>query len=755
MTTAIHPRGKATSQPVETAAAVDDRPGDAALVERTHLVNRLIAARSAALTLIVAPAGYGKSALLAEWAEHDERSFACLPLEPAHNDPLTLMRGIVAGLDVLGVVSAQLPARMAGTSSVQAARLLLREAVEHAAGPFVLVLDDAQSLDEPAALDVLSMLITYVRSGSQLALASRTEPRLPVGRLRAHRMLTELRASDLVMTRREAAALVRFLGVHLDADGIELLVQRTEGWPVGLYLAAITARDGPQPGSALACFAGDHRVVAEYLGEEILSGLTPEDLEFLTRTSILERLSGPLCDYVLERQDSGRRLAALSRMNLLLVPLDRTDTAYRYHRLLAQMLHGELRRSEPRVEQLLHQRASAWYAEHGDSDHAIDHAIHACDHRCAGRLLWRHAGEYIGYGRLTRLQAWLEHFSDQQISASPNLALTAAAAELASGDRNLAERWLNAVTRWRDDQSDAPRQVLDSAVYALRAAIAAHGLGKMAEDAAAAYRTGAQDSPWLALACLVQGVSKHLTGDGVGAREQLEEGARRSAACVPAVQVICLAQLALLAIDGEDWSTAELHAALAKAQVERAGLADYATSALVYAVSADVQARIGRVEVSQEDAREARRLASASGRLAVWYETECSIALSRAALRMADVPGAQSLLATAARNLQLMPEAAVAQRWFEGCSAQADMAAEVHARGQWSLTTAELRVLQYLPTHLSFPEIAERLYVSANTVKTHTRAVYRKLDASSRGEAVVRAREAGLLDPPAQAPAAL
>jgi LuxR family transcriptional regulator, maltose regulon positive regulatory protein len=713
------------------------------LVPRPHLIGRLIAARESALAMIVAPAGYGKSTLLAEWAEHDERPFAWVELETRDNHPVHLI-GTLA--DALGEVGALSSGPLDLISDIASARLTLRQAVQRSLGPFVLVIDDADSLSEPAALDVLAMLIEHLPTGSQLALASRREPALPIGSLRARRKLSELRSADLVMTRHEAAWLASLSGLELDDAGLDLLVRRTEGWPAGLYLAALAVRGERDPTAALAGFSGEDRTVVDYLGEELLARLAPEEIAFLMRSSVLDRLSGPLCDYVLERQGSARLLRTLSRSNVLLVPLDRTDTEYRYHRLFAQTLRGELRRSGPELERAIHTRASDWHAQHGDADGAILHAISSGDVPLAGRLLWRHAGDYVSSGRNARVRDWLGRLTDRQIAGCPELAVSAAASELVMGDRDLVERWLSAAARTLDFEPHPDAASIRATISVLAAAVAGDDIGRIAEQAARAYDAEADDSPWRALACLIQGVAQHLTGEDGPARERLEEGARRGAVVAPAFQVLCLSQLALLAIDRADWDAAELLAARAKGQVERVGLTEYALSALVYAVSSEVQARIGRVDAAQRDGRDATRLLSALTRFTPWYEAECRIALARASLRLSDVATARALLSEAARDLNRSQGAQVARRWLEECSSQTDVAAQAQADGTWSLTTAELRVLQFLPTHLSFPEIAERLYVSANTVKTHTRSVYRKLDASSRGEAVVRAREAGLLD---------
>jgi LuxR family maltose regulon positive regulatory protein len=252
--------------------------------------------------------------------------------------------------------------------------------------------------------------------------------------------------------------------------------------------------------------------------------------------------------------------------------------------------------------------------------------------------------------------------------------------------------------------------------------------------------------PARSICCLLAGVARHLSGDRWAGRAQLEEGARRGAVAAPNIQALCLAQLTLLALEDDDWATAEAHATHARAQVERFGLSDYPTSALVFAVSAAVRARTGRVDGAKIDCGRASDLMTELKNFAPWYEIEVRVALVWAALRMSDVVAARRLIEEAERLLIRMPDVIVLREWLDELWSRVDSATVDRAAARESLTTAELRVLQFLPTHLSFPEVAKQLNVSANTIKTHARAVYRKLDACSRAQAVARARDAGLID---------
>jgi LuxR family maltose regulon positive regulatory protein len=457
---------------------------------------------------------------------------------------------------------------------------------------------------------------------------------------------------------------------------------------------------------------------------------------------VLDELSGPLCDAVLERTGSGTVLRDMSRSNLLLMPLDNADGSYRYHTLLGGMLRAELRRCESCREAELHRRASDWYAVARDEDRAIDHAIQAGDVGRAGDLLWRTAAARVLDGRGGDVRRRLDRFTPDQIAAHPALALTAAARHLELGERDLVEHWTAAA----EGSVAGTGASLEAGIGTMRAAVARDGIGRMRSDASDAYERAPEDSPWRSLCCLLIGVADHLVGDTDAARPRLEEGARRGAIAAPSVQALCLAQLALIAVDGGDWEEGPLFAARARSQVERVGLDRHPTSALVFAVSALVRAHRDRVEDAQADRRRATELLTRLIDYVPWYDAEARLVLARTALRLGDVTGTRTLLAEASRALSHDTEAVALRASIDDLWVQVEAFTLTELVGPSSLTTAELRVLALMPTHLSFREMGRELHVSANTVKTHAHAVYRKLDVCSRSEAVVRARSTGLLD---------
>jgi LuxR family maltose regulon positive regulatory protein len=611
----------------------------------------------------------------------------------------------------------------------------------------MLILDDAHHLTSAPPVAVLTTLAEHLPPASQLVLASRTHPPLPLGRLRAHRSLLELHAEDLAMTATEAASLLEAAGVSVGPSELATLLDRTEGWPAGLYLAALCAHDQPDPADALARFAGDHHLVADYMRDEFLSELQPEDVHFLESTSVCEQLSAPLCDAVLDTTDSAPTLDRLTPGPLPLTPVDRTHHTYRLHPLLREMLLGELRHSHPDRETEAHRRASLFHAHHGDFDSAIAHAVAAGDAPRAGELLWVHLPSYVTVGRNDLLQGWLRRFSADQFSTNAPLALTAAHSALALGNLREAEHWglLGAAALAR---STTPPRVasLPAGVAVIEAAVSRSGLSSMGRSAAQAFQLEQEGSPWRPIFSLLQGVADHLTGDRLQAREHLEDGIHHSSVAAPPVETLCLSQLAMIATEEGDWERGVDLISRAIAQIELHDLSSYPSSVLAFAVSADVRSHLGQVDEGKRHARKASHLLAGLRDFIPWYEAETRIMLARATLRLADVRTARTLLAEASRLARRIPDAVLFAGWLDEVWGLIDSAAGNALAGPATLTMAELRILRFLPTHLSFREIGDRLHVSTNTVKTQAHAVYRKLDVCSRSDAVTRASDIGLLD---------
>ena len=719
---------------------------DGALVQRPRLLSRLEES-TPSLVLVNAPSGYGKSVLIGQWSDRDPRPYPTLILGEEHNDPAMLIASILSALDPIEPVAREVGVALANPEPNLAKVVLPRlgDSLQRRQVPFVLVLDDFERIGSADALAVVKILVGHLPPGSQLVLASRTEPDLAIGRLRVQGAVDELGAADLAMTTGECKESLEALGLRLGPEQLETLVQRTEGWPAALHLAGLALRDETDLGEAIARFAGDDRFVVDYMREEFLESAGRRQLDFLRRASILDRLSGDLCDAVLERRGSATQLRELSRTNMLLTPLDRRDEWFRFHPLFREMLRAELRRTEPEEEAGLDRRASDWWAGHGDWDRAIRHAVDAGALDRAGELLWAGIPEFTTRGRNATVIGWLDRVGERAVATDAALSLSASYAQITQGAGGKTEYWAAVAAGLIDKEpASEKRTVLTAGLGLIEAALARGGVGAIADRTALAAEMLPADSPWMSMCRLVEGVGLHLQGRRAEAHEKLADGARRGAIGAPNVQVLCLSQLALLAIEEDDWTLAEMLASQARAQLDRSGIDEYPMMALALAVSAVVRSRTGRIEAAAADLREGRNLLERLEDFAPWYEAETWVALARAAVRLGDAPAATQMLGEASRVFGLTPDAIVLGDWIEETARSIEVVSSSAIR---DLTPAELHILQFLPTHLSFPQIAGQVFVSTNTVKTQAQSVYRKLGVTSRREAVEEARAAGLLDP--------
>jgi LuxR family maltose regulon positive regulatory protein len=607
----------------------------------------------------------------------------------------------------------------------------------------VLALDDVHSLSDPDSLSVVRTLADGLPPGSQLALVSRTEPSIRLGRLRANRELLELNARDLAMTHGETEEMLYACGLRLDASSIEVLVERTEGWPAALYLAALSLGSADDPDSEAQRFAGDDRLVVDYLRDEFLANLDSSSARFLSRTAILGELSGELCDAVLDRQGSAATLRGLSRSNTLVSAVDSKDQTFRYHALLREMLSSELRRMHPREEAVLHARAASWHAERGDFDRAVPHAIATGDVESVAAMIWSQAAAYLGVGRAATLERWLELFTPAQIESSAALCLVRAGLYLTEGNGAEVTHWTSRAVELVDRSPSFEADAITVAAGALEASGAARdGVVAMGSSAARAFAQLPVGDPWRALCRLIEGVSLQLTGKRAEARETIEEAVRLATVSVPTIHTLSLAQLSLLALDEGDLEEALALSRESMVQSELFGLGEVPTQALVSAAAAYVEARVGDAANASRYVKHAASLLGELPGISPWYQAEARIVIARTLALLDDIAGARAELAAAARDLRQTMDATVLTSWLQDAWKEADAAT---INGRWPLSPAELRLLHYLPTHLSFPEIAEGLFVSPNTVKSQARAIYQKLGVSSRAEAVACARTAGLV----------
>ena len=350
-------------------------------VHRERLVDRLRDSASFKLTLIAAPAGSGKTTLLASWREIEAatKPFAWVSLDKDDNDTVRLWAHIVAALRRASpVLEESISPELVGDVrllEVALGRLMNTLADQ---GGTVLVLDDFHRLSAGPARDSIRWVVDHAPASLQLVLSTRTEPAMPLAALRAHAELLEVRASETRFTFEEADALLNGrLGLDLTREDVDHLVERTEGWAAGLYLAALSLAGIGERRARIGQFGPTHSYVADFLTEEVLDASDPATRELMLRCSVLERFCGPLCDAVLDTEGAADLLRALSRKNLFLVPLDDHGEWFRFHHFFGEMLRMELERREPASSATLHSRAHEWHRRHGTTDEAIDHALAA------------------------------------------------------------------------------------------------------------------------------------------------------------------------------------------------------------------------------------------------------------------------------------------------------------------------------------------------------------------------------------------
>ena len=571
------------------------RPGT---VPRTALLNRLRVAPGAPVLVVTAPPGYGKTTLLADWARRDERAFAWLTLDATDDDPRALLGSLTAAVERVHECDASVVAALAARRfDAQAVLARISHWLDAAEAPTVVVLDDVHRISSARSLDVLRKLVTALPPGTQLVVAGRSEPPLPLARLRAEGRLAELGVADLRLTSREASALLSAVGLELTGDEVRRLEESTEGWPAGLYLAALALRGGSGGGgTGLAEVGGADRFLTDYFRLEALASLPAAQVEFLLQACVLEEMSGPACDAVLERSGSARALESLERSNLFVIPLDRERRVYRFHRLFREMLEAELSRSEPAAVVSLNERAADWAEQHGDVQAAIGHAHAAGDLERVRRLVESSALPSLEGGELEAVSGRLAGLDEADAAVDyPAIAYLSAFTNALLGRADAAGHWArvaeggeHAVAMPDGSSSTEPWAAL------LRAVLGRGGAERMRDDAELAVATLAPDSMLRPSALVHAGLAQLLLDEQDEADTRFEDAAEAGKASGAAVSAtLALAERSLLAAARADWDTAEHHALAARETVSANRLEGYATSALPFAVSARSALRHG------------------------------------------------------------------------------------------------------------------------------------------------------------------
>ena len=399
------------------------------LVLRSHLIERLqqeVVER--ALTLVSAPAGFGKTTLLAQWLADRDMTVAWVSLEAEDNDPSRFLSYIIASLQSLnpqiGTTTVALLHTPQPPSPEAVLAVLVNELTEREGGDFTLVLDDYHTITSEPVHRGMTFLIEHLPPQMHLILATRADPPLPLARLRARGQICEVRTADLRFGSGEVSAFLQtVMGLDLPPDDIALIKDRTEGWITGLQLAALSLHGRADVSGFLAAFAGTHRFVLDYLSEEILSQQSAQVMAFLLHTCILERLSGPLCDAVTEQEGSQAMLEGIEKANLFVVSLDDERHWYRYHHLFAEVLRSRLQQAEPRLLPILHHRASSWYEQHDLPGEAVYHALAIPDVELAARLIEPIMLPLTFQGQISTVLDWIHALPDELVRSRPFLSM--------------------------------------------------------------------------------------------------------------------------------------------------------------------------------------------------------------------------------------------------------------------------------------------------------------------------------------------
>jgi LuxR family maltose regulon positive regulatory protein len=682
-------------------------------VARPHLIEQLRQGLHRRLTLIEAPAGSGKTTLLVEWcaAEAGRLPFAWLSLDAGDNDPVRFWTYVAsslrhAGLEIPRSVDSALAAP--GISAKEVGLPKLVNALALSSGAVILVLDDYHVIREPEIHDAVTFLLERSPPGVHLAIASRAAPPVGVARLRVRGELGEVPEEELRFDKAGVGMLLNDgLGLALEDGELELLLERTEGWVAGLYLAGLSLRTRGDGAEFVASFSGEQRHLADYLLEEVLSGQTDELRRFLVQTSILGRLNAPLCDALLNTEGSHERLAEIERSNMFLIPLDSRRHWFRYHGLFQDLLRHELGREfDNKAIRVLHDRAAKWLAGSSEIDEAIRHHLAAENEIAASDLIARNWNHFLQRGEVVSASGWLDRLPPELVLASPQLCLARAWLSLDVGDLALAEHWLDAATAASTDDEVPLYEggtTVASGIAMLRATRAHHtgDLETARENAELAVALeGESGSPWLAVALTTLGCARYWQGDSEGATQALVSAVQTARSGTNNLAVLrALSMLSVAAADSGDLADAERWTTLGTELTEKENLGEYWMGSLVQAAKGRLAEREGDFARAREHLEKAVILARRGvARPELIYSLH---ALGPMRASTGDPDGARSALREARQTLSACSApAALAHLVADAERRLRGKAAHNAALAEDGLSGRELEVLRLLPSEM-------------------------------------------------------
>ncbi len=708
---------------------------------RAALVDRVLTPEQR-LVVVSGPAGSGKSTLLAQAYEASSDA-VWLSIEPADDDPAVLWSALIdSTAEAVPGFGARYRHRLDGQGSVDSILPLFVNEVAEMSRPVRFFLDDLQLISDERSNATILQLVRKLPDSACVVIASRSASPFPVGRLRLERAVIEIGATDLAMDTCEAKATLSAAGIDADDDQIAALVRRTEGWVAGLAWATLALRTSPDSRSFLETVNGVDSDLSEYLIEEVLAQLTPELRSFMKQTSLLTQFNAALCDEVCDRDDSRAVLDELDRTNSFLVPLDRRGEWFRYHHLVHDVLEAQLRRESPDGVPALHRRASSWLSAHGQIAASVRHALAAGDHERAADILCANWWTMMNTGRIETAYALFEEFGSSEICRYQPLAIAAAFVYGLAGDHQKAQLYARAAERGHFEGAPPDGSAsIESALALMRGSLAFDGVDAILASGRQALELETEDSPWRLLATFLV-VLGHIWRDELDEAEPLAEDVIAASRPDKALAVYGSAELALIRLARGDIEDARLAADAACAVAAEGGLDTVLVTAIAHGAAAKVMVAVGDFDAA-ECHLDATRAAMEAMKTAMPMDAmHARILLADVALRLGRTAEASEYIEGAAWVDSRYSDTGVMGRQLDDLRARL---AEVGEQAPVILSDRELGVLQQLNSDLSIQGIADALFVSKETVKTHRRNIYRKLSVTSREDAVLAGRRAGLI----------
>ena len=720
------------------------------LVDRPRVRRALDAGRGALLTVVAAPAGYGKTTEVRAWCADLDAALAWVSLDAGDNDPVLLWRYVATAVDRVrsGLGRGAVRRLSVAGSPIEVAVDELMNDVATLGGELVVVLDDVHEVISEECLSSIDYALGHLPANAHVVLITRVDPALRFARLRAAGALVEVRGTELAFTAAEAHELLVGLGqLELGAEEIDVLVERTEGWPAALVLAWLWLRTVEDPARAVRAFGGDHRFVADYLSSEVLATLDEDDRAFLHGAAVLGEFTAELCDRVLDRTDSAARLAELGLSYQFISRSDRGGW-FRVHSLFAEYAQAQLAPLDADAPRAIHRRAAEWLRSQGLAVQAVEHAAAAGDDQLVAALLVEYHLHLIRGGAGRTLLRWVRTLPEERIVEHPELAVGAATAAMLVGGSTLAQRRLLALAdRAGGERPDQHNAYVEAAARLVRAVTIDRGVRQAVLDGRRAVALAESDANEILTAALTSYAralffAGELDEASAVAVRTLEHPAIERA--VPSL-VVARSTLALVAIERGRLASARDHAEKAKAAVGRIGTSRSWLGANASAALGALLAAEGNLVEAEHELASAERFFR--DEVATLHHTWLLVLLARVRLRRGRLAEAEATLRSAKEALGELSDSGPVPALAEEVEQELAAASGRASRGQLlePPSEAELAVLRLLASDLTNRQIGERLFLSTNTIRSHKRALYHKLGVHSRTDAIARATALGLL----------